>query len=43
MTCIATDGQTMAGDGLICQYDLVLSREAEKVFLLSDGRVVGMA
>lgn len=42
MTCIATDGRTMAGDGRVtANKSLILTDEFEKVIRLSDGRVLG--
>ena len=44
MTTIATDGRTMAGDGLVHDhFDTVVDREYRKVFRLADGRIVGAA
>lgn len=42
MTCIATDGKTMAGDGLSASGSMVISRSMVKVFHLEDGRVIGV-
>jgi ATP-dependent protease HslVU (ClpYQ) peptidase subunit len=42
MTTIATDGQTMAGDGLVTSGGIVFGRTAVKVQKLSDGRLVGI-
>lgn len=42
MTCIATDGRTMAGDGRITSGGgLILCEAWEKVWRLSDGSIVG--
>ena len=43
MTTIATDGKSMAGDGLCIGNGLVHGTSVRKVFLLSDGRIVGIA
>lgn len=43
MTTIATDGKTMAGDGLVCQGELTIAEtEATKVFRV-DGVIFGLA
>ncbi len=42
MTTIATDGLTMAGDGLITGNGLVHGSAARKVIKLPDGRLVGV-
>lgn len=41
MTTIATDGKTMAGDGMITENDHVCLTDHVKVRRLSDGRLVG--
>lgn len=43
MTTIATDGETMAGDGLTVSNGTVFGWNAEKVQQLPDGRIVGVA
>lgn len=43
MTCIATDGKSMAGDGMIHSDNIVVHRAFAKVLYLDDGRVCGMA
>lgn len=43
MTTIATDGETMAGDGLTVSNGTIFGRNAQKVHQLSDGRIVGIA
>jgi ATP-dependent protease HslVU (ClpYQ) peptidase subunit len=44
MTTIATDGRFMAGDGLVSDHcDTIVASDAQKVFRLKDGRVVGGA
>lgn len=42
MTTIATDGLTMAGDGLCTGNGIIHGLAVRKVFKLSDGRIVGM-
>lgn len=42
MTTIATDGNSMAGDGLLTCGNLVHSYREQKVFLLGDGRIMGI-
>ncbi len=41
MTCVATDGVTMAGDGRISSDGLIVNEEFEKVWLAADGSIVG--
>lgn len=41
MTTIATDGETMAADGLCTQHGTVIDRNRVKVHRLEDGRIVG--
>jgi ATP-dependent HslUV protease subunit HslV len=41
MTTIATDGQTMAADGLRKQHGAIIDTDALKLRRLSDGRIVG--
>jgi ATP-dependent protease HslVU (ClpYQ) peptidase subunit len=41
MTTIATDGRSMAGDGLITDDNVVCATDFPKVRRLSDGRIVG--
>ena len=43
VTTIATDGQTMAGDGLITAGNVVFGSNCVKVRQLADGRLVGMS
>lgn len=43
MTTIATDGNSMAGDGRISEGDRISCDDYEKVRKLSDGRIVGFA
>jgi ATP-dependent protease HslVU (ClpYQ) peptidase subunit len=43
MTTIATDGKSMAGDGLRMHHDTVTNRSAKKVRRLKDGSLVGTA
>jgi len=43
MTTIATDGETMAGDGLVTSGGTIFGRNCVKVFKLKDGRLVGIA
>lgn len=43
MTCIATDGKTMAGDGLITGGALIIGTKGIKVRRLPDGTLVGLA
>jgi len=43
MTCIATDGRTMAGDGLITNANLIVASDARKVRRLANGSIVGCA
>lgn len=42
MTTIATDGRSMAGDGLCTGNGIVHGFATQKVFKLDDGRIVGM-
>jgi len=42
MTTIATDGDTMAGDGMIASDGVVFHRGFVKVRQLPDGRIVGV-
>jgi ATP-dependent protease HslVU (ClpYQ) peptidase subunit len=41
MTTIATDGNTMAGDGLVTSGNVIFAWDAVKVVQLKDGRLVG--
>jgi len=41
VTCIATDGKTMAADGRMCTGDLIVNDETVKIFHARDGSVVG--
>jgi ATP-dependent protease HslVU (ClpYQ) peptidase subunit len=41
MTTIATDGKSMAGDGMSCSMDMVVTTGRKKVHRLGDGRIVG--
>lgn len=41
MTTIATDGKSMAGDGMSCSMDMVVATGRKKVRRLDDGRIVG--
>ncbi len=41
MTTIATDGKSIAGDGLGTYRGSIISRSDEKVVRLSDGRLIG--
>lgn len=43
MTTIATDGQSMAADGLVTSGGTIFGRNAVKVHKLKDGRIVGIA
>lgn len=43
MTCIATDGRTMAADGLSIRDDLIVTVDRRKLFRAKDGSVVGCA
>jgi ATP-dependent protease HslVU (ClpYQ) peptidase subunit len=43
MTCIATDGKTMAGDGLSCSGDIIVARDVRKIRRLANGTLVGVA
>lgn len=43
MTTIATDGKSMAGDGLAVRSSLITTFDAQKVTILDDGRIVGAA
>lgn len=44
MTTIATDGKSMAGDGLVIDHrETVVDTERRKVFRLADGRIIGGA
>jgi hypothetical protein len=43
MTTIACDGESMAGDGRVCSGSTIFGSNAEKVTLLNDGRIVGIA
>lgn len=43
MTTIATDGDTMAGDGLVTSGGTIFGRNAVKVHQLKDGRLVGIS
>lgn len=42
MTTIATDGQTMAGDGLVTSGNVIFGSNIVKVFQLKDGRLAGI-
>jgi hypothetical protein len=42
VTTIATDGKSMAGDGLCTGDGIIHAMDVRKVFRLSDGRIVGM-
>lgn len=42
MTTIATDGRSMAGDGLVTSNGTVFGSACQKVHRLPDGRLVGM-
>lgn len=42
MTTIATDGHTMAGDGLVVSGSTVFGVNLQKVHRLKDGRLVGL-
>lgn len=44
MTTIATDGRFMGADGLVHDHcDTIVGSDAQKVFRLTDGRIVGGA
>lgn len=43
MTCIATDGKTMAADGLACVGHLITTESRVKLVRCPDGSVVGVA
>lgn len=43
MTTIATDGKSMAGDGLAVRNSLITAFGSPKVVRLNDGRIVGAA
>jgi ATP-dependent protease HslVU (ClpYQ) peptidase subunit len=43
MTTVATDGISMAGDGLLTENERVCMTNCAKVRRLSDGRIVGFA
>lgn len=44
MTTIATDGKTMAGDGLVHDHcDTIVANDLPKVHRMTDGRIVGGA
>lgn len=43
MTTIATDGRTMAGDGISTSLDIIMRRNAPKVRRLPDGSIFGFA
>jgi ATP-dependent protease HslVU (ClpYQ) peptidase subunit len=43
MTTIATDGHTMAADGMTTSGGTIFGRNAVKVHQLSDGRLVGIS
>ena len=43
MTTIATDGKTMAGDGLVTSGSTIFGHDLQKVKRLPDGRIVGCA
>lgn len=42
MTTIATDGKTMAGDGLISGGGIRYTEDFQKLFRLNDGSIVGV-
>jgi ATP-dependent protease HslVU (ClpYQ) peptidase subunit len=43
VTCIATDGRTMAADSMTCSGDLVLADATRKIVRGKDGSVMGCA
>lgn len=43
MTTIATDGKSMAGDGVRLHFDTIITTNARKVCRMQDGRIVGTA
>lgn len=43
MTCIATDGHEIAGDGLAARDDMVLQLDRDKLFHGQDGSAIGCA
>lgn len=43
MTCVATDGKTMAADSRSCRGDLIATDQAEKLGRGKDGSVIGCA
>ncbi len=43
MTCICTDGKTMAADGQSSRMDMIVGLRRTKLHRLPDGSVVGMA
>lgn len=43
MTCIATDGKTMAADGLMTERGTIISLREVKIARLPDGRLCGSA
>lgn len=43
MTCIATDGKTIAADSRTCVEDLIVSEAAEKLVEGADGSILGTA
>lgn len=43
MTCIATDGKTMAADGRSAEGDTIVNDEAVKMVRRSDGAIIGCA
>lgn len=43
MTCIATDGKTMAADGYCTGNGIIHGRSVRKVHRLKDGRICGIA
>lgn len=43
MTTIATDGETMAGDGLVTSGSTIFGSSMTKVHQLKDGRLVGIS
>lgn len=43
MTTIATDGRTMAGDGLVTSNGTIFGTKCVKVRKLKDGRIVGIS
>jgi ATP-dependent protease HslVU (ClpYQ) peptidase subunit len=43
MTTIACDGESMAGDGLVCSGSTIFGSNAQKIVSLKDGRIVGCA